>query len=136
MTATWIEPLPPIARLGFDDGWLLLGPTFLNFKLPAIVVDHRLVGPTGFGLETFADRTPGDPWSRSTIDVLRCGGQIALRSPQIGSFASHWFDRSAYVLNGFKKLILIIGDTHALELSWSELWECSIGIAELIVGEG
>jgi len=40
---TFTEQLPQIARLGFDHGWRILGPTFLNLGAPVLLVDTALV---------------------------------------------------------------------------------------------
>lgn len=51
--------LPPIARLGFDGGRLLMNGTFLNFQLPVLLVDRQYIGnPSDLGLRSLAHATP------------------------------------------------------------------------------
>ncbi len=65
MTVAALPGLPRIARLGFDDGWLILNPTFLNFGVPGVLIDYQLVGRTDLGLEPFGTRNPTRPWARA-----------------------------------------------------------------------
>ena len=75
MSATcWQPPLPAVARLGFDRGWHFLAPTFLNFKMPAVLIDHRLIDDADLNLEPFANHHPDTPW-RTANALLRLSGQ-------------------------------------------------------------
>ena len=64
IAARHADVLPPVKHLGFDHGWLMLGPTFINFQLPVLLVDSVLVGdPIALGLEQFGSRIPAPPVS-------------------------------------------------------------------------
>jgi len=129
IAAPWTV-LPPIARLGFDDGWLLLRPTFLNFGLPGLLIDYRLVGPADLGLELFGTREPTRPWASATVHLRRCGGNLTLWSddpPRL--VTARWLEDGARVLDGCDQVILLVGDTRAVQLSWNSLWSCVVGIA-------
>src|SRR6476619_3974078 len=71
-----------VARFGFDHGWYCLNPTFLNLKLPVLIVDHRLLpDPTLLGLEPFGTRNPRRPLPETTIVVeLHPGSMISVWS--------------------------------------------------------
>ena len=129
--------LPTIARLGFDDGWLILGPHFLNFGLPSLLVDHRIAGDAGLGLETFGAHSPRDPWPWAPVQVCRADGHVSIwsrRSPVL--IASRWFAEEPAALDGYDQVIAMVGDTHAVQLSWSALWTCRIGLAHLNTPHG
>jgi hypothetical protein len=125
-------PLPGVARLGFDDGWLLLGPTFLNLQRPVLLVDHALLGSmNGLGLEPFGSRNPRLSLPECEVDVLRCGSGVSLWTERSSCLASHWFGAapSASVLTRVPHMILLVGKTYEVEASWSALWACLIGLA-------
>lgn len=129
---------PTVARLGFDDGWLVLGPHFLKLGLPVLLVDHRLVGPVdGLGLESFGSRDPRRPLESAKIRAVLNGGGVSLWAASAAHqslLAAHWFEPSpAAVLESqpVQRLILIVGDTYDVELTWSALWTCFVGIATI-----
>lgn len=123
-----LGPLPRIARLGFDDGWLILGPTFFNFGVPSILIDYQLVGPTDLGLEPFGTRDPAAPWAPATACWRRSSGTLGLWTDDPATLViERWFDFGTHAIDGYDQMILLVGDTRAVELSWSALWTCSIG---------
>lgn len=127
--------LPPVARLGFDAGWLLLTPTFLNLQRPVLLVDQIHIGPTtGLGLEPFGSRDPRSPLGACGIEVVVAGSGVSLWSAPVeprGLLATHWFDTCNYgdACWGSSEVVLLVGDTYAVDTSWSALWSCLIGKA-------
>ena len=73
MATTVREPLPPVTRVGYDHGWHLLGPTFLNLGVPMLVVDKAFIDPRAYGLETFGTRDPRMPLPRTPLLVEHSG---------------------------------------------------------------
>ncbi len=135
-TARPFMPMPQVARLGFHDGWLLLNPCFLNLGLPVLLIDHRILeGADRLGLEPFGSRNPRQPLPAANVRAEINGGGISLWSTwnsQPVLLAAHWFHSSPAALpesQRLGRLILITGDSYAVQLSWSALWTCRIGIA-------
>ena len=134
MTATcWHPPLPAVARLGFDRGWLVLAPTFLNLGLPTLLVDHRLVGDANLNLEPFADHRPGKNWQEANSSIrIYWDGTIGLwqTSPEelitTQLRPTGWND-----LAGHNQCLLVVGETYHVQLTWSALWRCAIGLCDL-----
>jgi hypothetical protein len=125
-------PLPGVARLGFDDGWLLLGPTFLNLQRPVLLVDQALIASTaGLGLESFGSRNPRARLPVCGIGVLRCGSGVSLWTERSSCLAYHWFDAAppATAHPKVRQVVLLVGNTYEIEASWSALWTCLIGLA-------
>ena len=128
------ERLPHVAHVGFDHGWLLLGPTFLNLGMPMLLVDRVFLDPTAHGLELFGTRDPRAPLPRTPLVIERSGRFVGLRDERaphadpigIGAFAD---PLSLDWLADTDRIVLGVGNTRALELSWAELWEFAIGIA-------
>ena len=128
------ERLPQVAHVGFDHGWLLLGPTFLNFGMPMLLVDRVFLDPTPYGLELFGTRDPRAPLPRTPLVIERSGRFVGLRDERtpyadpiaIGAFSDLW---SLDWLADSDRTLLGVGDTQGLELSWAALWEFAIGIA-------
>ena len=128
------------ARLGFDHGWLCLNPTFLNLQLPVLIVDHRLLpDPTLFGLEPFGTRNPRRPLPETTLVVeLHPGAMISLWShTEIGASNLLAWHRVApghtrWPAGDATNAVVIVGDTHRIQLSWAALWDGHIGRARLI----
>jgi hypothetical protein len=128
--------LPRLARIGCDDGWLSLSPFFLNFGTPALLVDQQILScPQRLGLEPFGLRDPSRPLPASTIQTSIAGGGVALytrsRSGRI-LLAAHWFDDHDAQIHRWpptRKIVLIVGCTRDVELSWSALWTCWIGLS-------
>ena len=119
---------PAVARLGFDRGWHFLAPTFLNFKMPTVLIDHRLIDDADLNLEPFADHHPDTPW-RTANALLRLSSEtISLWQRQPEQLITTIFRPSgANRLDDSNQLILIIGDTYDVQLTWSALWTCHIG---------
>ena len=120
--------LPRIARPGFDDGWLVLAPTFLMFGVQVLLIDYLLVGPTDLGIEMFGNHKPTMPWAPAKAHLDQHGGSLALWTddPQI-LVAQRWLDLGAHRVDEYHQMILLVGDTQAVQLSWSALWGCSVG---------
>lgn len=126
--------LPPVARLGFDGGWLLLGPTFLNLRRPVLLVDALLLGSTvGLGLELFGSRDPRARLPNCRVEVGVMGNSVTLWSEPRSCLATHWFDwvDPENDFARFTELVLLVGSTYAIESSWSALWTCSVGHARV-----
>ena len=126
--------LPPIKRLGFDDGWACFGPTFLNFGYPSIFVDACFTpGYDRLGFEPFGSRAPLSPLPGVEVHVHVLGACVSLlpTSDAIPA-ASHYFALSeAGALRAACGLVVLVGDSWDLELSWSALWRCQVGLALL-----
>lgn len=125
-----------MARLGFDDGWFCLGPSFLNLGLPVLLVDHRIIGPVGrLGLEPFGSRNPRQPLESAKIRAVINGNGVSVwtaSGPHPSLLAAHWFEPSPPALREsqrVRRFILIVGDTFDVEVSWSALWNSFIGLA-------
>lgn len=128
------EGMPAIARLGCDDGWLSLSPSFLNFGMPVLLVDQQILGcPQRLGLEPFGLRDPSRSFPLSTTRTSICGGGVALYARPRSShalLAAHWFDNceaSIHQWPSSRMILLVVGPTREIELSWSALWTCWIG---------
>lgn len=138
MVATLLgEPLPQVAHVGFDHGWLLLGPSFLNLGMPMLLVDRVFLGNVAaFGLERFGTRDPRTPLPKSHLVVERSGRFIGIRGDRstdrtliaIGSFTDLG---SLDELSTYGHLVLAAGDTWAAEHSWSALWQFDLGTASI-----
>ena len=135
--ATLADQLPQIARLGFDHGWLILGPTFLNLGAPVLLVDQALTGPGDrLGLEPFGTRDPSTPLPTANARVEIAGPHLGLWDTRphipelitIGTIASI---EEFQVLYWAARLVLMVGDTGAAERAWSELWQFTIGLAPI-----
>ena len=130
------ETLPQVARLGFDDGWLLLPPTFLNLRVPVVVVDHAYSGdPSTFGLELFGACDPGAALPRTNLVISSYGHLLAIhRRSTIEALASTCLPHSCAwpLLTSYPEAVLIIGSTYELQSTWAALWSMSIGRAEII----
>lgn len=137
MNRAWLGALPTVARVGFDDGWLILGPHFLNFRLPSLLVDYRLAGEAGRGLETFGAHRPTDPWTLAAVHIRSAYGHLGIVGNQPAVLiASRWLGEGLRVMHGYDKMIVMVGDTHAVQLSWSALWTCRIGLANVTTSAG
>lgn len=129
--------LPPVARLGFDDGWLVLGPTFLNLQTPVLLVDQVHIGPhTGFGLEPFGSRDPRSSFPACLIRLVVAGNGVSLWTTlgeHLGLLATHWFEAPVVstIFMGSPSVVLLVGDTYAVQTSWSAMWTCLIGEARV-----
>jgi hypothetical protein len=127
--------LPRLARLGCDDGWLSLSPFFLNFGIPVLLVDQQILsGPQRLGFEPFGLRNPSRPLPTSTVQTSIAGGGVALYSVTRGHMllAAHWFDDHDAPIHRWprtRSTVLIVGHTRDVELSWSALWTCWIGLS-------
>lgn len=129
--------LPPVARFGFDDGWLLLKPTFLNLQGPVLLVDQIHIGtPITHGLEPFGSRDPRLRLPVCRIRVVICGSGVTLwttRDRQRCLIAAHWFEAPDVptICWGSAEMVLLVGDTYAVQTSWCALWTCLIGKARI-----
>ena len=151
MAAATITPRPrvtaEVARVGFDHGWLCLSPSFLNLQLPVLLVDCRLLpDPALLGLEPFGSRDPRLPLPTSRIVVQHHPGAV------ISIWGHLAGDSSAQLLGwhratptretqhaswaraggGASRAVVIIGDTHRIQLCWAAVWDSHIGHAQLI----
>lgn len=121
------ERLPQVAHVGFDHGWLLLGPTFLNLGMPMLLIDKLFVGDVAtYGLEEFGARDPHSPLPASHLLVERSGRFVGLqdlcstdREPIVVGTIPDPTD----LLSSWEHLVLAVGDTWAAEHSWSALWQ-------------
>lgn len=137
--AAAITRMPQVARLGFDNGWLSLSPHFLNLGLPVLLVDYRLVEDVEMlKLESFGSRDPRQPLHTAGVQAEVSGGGVSLWSTygqQPTLMAAYWREPIPTALlhsQRLEHLILMIGDTYAVQLSWSALWtDCYIGIARV-----
>jgi hypothetical protein len=132
--------IPEVARLGFDHGWLCLPPPrFLNLGRPVLLVDFRLIGgdPPSLGLEPFGSRDPDTELPLTLIETdLHPGRLIALWSADgRGQRQLLAYNRAATALSAWTEVarcgelaVLIVGDTHAVQLGWAALWDCHIGL--------
>jgi hypothetical protein len=133
--------MPRVARFGFDHGWLCLNPTFLNLQLPVLIIDHRLLPEPGvLGLEPFGSRNPLQPLPDTTIVVqLHPGAMISLWNhthtgpDQLLCWHRAERDQPCWSVQGTTACaVVIVGDTHRIQLSWAALWDGHIGRAPLI----
>lgn len=127
-------PLPRVARLGFDDGWLLLPPTFLNLRAPVVVLDHAYIGdPYNYGLQPFGSCDPKAPLPRARLVINSYGDVITIRSRSTAEIlATTWRqDRAVPMLATYSVAVLIIGSTYELQSTWAALWTMAIGRAEI-----
>jgi len=130
--------LPPVARLGFDDGWLFLDSTFLNLQKPVLLVDQVHIGPSNtLGLEPFGSRNPRRGLPACRIEVGVVGNGVTLWTTRKGErsmLAAHWFAAApdiGRICCASSQVVLIVGDTYAVGTSWSALWTCLIGSSQL-----
>lgn len=128
-------PLPRLARLGFDDGWLLLSPTFLNFRVPVVVVDHAHIGdPDSFGLKPFGACDPSEPLPRTSLVISWYGNLIAIRPRStrhiLASTCLHDCCLSSMIAT-HREAALFIGSTYELQSTWAALWTMCIGTATI-----
>jgi len=127
-------PVTQVARLGFDDGWLLLPPTFLNLGMPVVVADRAHIGdPSSYGLQPFGHCDPEVPLPRTRLVVGSCGNLIDIRARSTTEIlATTWLhDRARPRLTRYPIAVLIIGSTYELQSSWAALWTMSIGRAKI-----
>ncbi|GAA3612615.1 hypothetical protein [Microlunatus ginsengisoli] len=130
-----------VARFGFDHGWLCLNPTFLNLQLPVLIIDHHLLPePELLGLEPFGSRNPVQPLPDTTIVIqAHPGAMISLwnhthtRPGQLVCWHRAERDQPRWSLQDTTaSAVVIVGDTHRIQLSWAALWDGHIGRAQLI----
>lgn len=146
-TTTIRDATSAVARVGFDHGWLCLSPSFLNLQLPVLLVDRRLLpDPTPLGLEPFGSRNPRLPLPNTRIVVQHHPGAMIsiwhhpgdLPATMLGwhhAALTHCdTQHSAWARDGDTStgVIVIIGDTHRIQLCWAAVWDSHIGHAELV----
>lgn len=125
-------PLPTIKRLGFYDGWAAFEPTFLNFGCPSIFVDScYLPEAESLGFEPFGTRPARDPLPEVAIRVRTDGPVITLSSASGNNLiAIHQMPLPQIAtLVRARQVIILVGGSWELSLSWSVLWDCRIGRA-------
>ncbi|QDP95344.1 hypothetical protein FOE78_04945 [Microlunatus elymi] len=129
------QSLPPVARLGFDDGWHLLPATFLNLKMPVLIVDRAYIGdPSAFGLEQLGARDPKTPIPRSCLDVELLDNLLWIRDQESHMIiAGSRLNANCLVkqLALARTAALLIGSSYQLELSCLALWSMFIGTANV-----
>lgn len=146
-TAPTVYVTPAVARFGFDHGWLCLAPTFLDLQRPVLLVDHRLLpDPSSLGLEPFGSRDPHLPLPTTRIVVQHHPGAM------ISLWDRHPGDPAAQLLGWHRatpagdtqptagvhagatsaSVVVIIGDTHRIQLCWAAVWDSHIGCARLV----
>ena len=128
----WQQPVRPVAHIGFGCGWLVLAPTFLNFGLPAVLVDSRLVQDTNLRLEPFANHDPSLPWREADACLRYSPGTLELwrlRPEQL--IAAEFQAGGTAVLARHDRVILLVGNSYDVQLSWSALFDCLIGACDL-----
>lgn len=136
MAAPTLAPMPEVTRVGFDHGWHLLGPSFLNLGTPLLLVDKTFLDPASFGLEVFGDRDPSAPLPRTPLLVERSGRLVGVRDTRtphagpltIGAFAN---PASLETLTVTADLAIAVGDTWEAQLSWAALWRFTIGLTTI-----
>lgn len=133
MVTSVLDDLPRIARVGFDHGWHLTGPTFFNLGIPLLLVDQLFLGnPVTYRLEPLSARNPHTPLPLSTLTVRRSGRFVGLSATEhseplaVGAFADpaclEHLDRADVVA-------VAVADTWAVEQSWCALFRSAVGIA-------
>ena len=130
-TAAWFAQ-PPVARFGFDNGWHFFPPSFLNLGMPGVLVDSRLLACPVPDLEHFAERDPGSPW-RDTKFRLRCSDgctSVWLREPDRLVATSFGYSQFT-TMSQQHRVVLFVGNSYDVELSWSSLWDCQVGLCTL-----
>ncbi len=152
MAAATIAPIlwvtAAVARVGFDHGWLCLSPSFLNLQLPVLMIDRRLLpDPALLGLEPFGSRDPRLPLPTTRIVVQHHpSAMISIWDHHPGDGPGEllgWHraapthgdtPHSPWALAGdtCTGVIVIIGDTHRIQLSWAAIWDSHIGHARLV----
>lgn len=146
-TAPASHGMVAVARVGFDHGWLCLPATFLNLGLPVLVVDRRLLpNPALLGLEPFGSRNPRLPFPSTRLVVQHHPGAM------ISLWDDHPCDPTAQLLSWHhpastpntqhaawaqtgslsSAVVVIIGDTHCMQLGWAAIFDSHIGYAHLI----
>ncbi len=136
-----VAPAVRVARLGFDHGWLHLPPTFLNLGVPVLLVDHRLLPEADrLGLEPFGTRNPHRPLPHTLLVAELHPGPLT-------SLWQHPRGRPRQLLAWHRPTapdrtwppgapggdaVLIVGDTHAIQLGWHALWDAHIGRIHLV----
>ncbi|QGN34484.1 hypothetical protein [Microlunatus sp. Gsoil 973] len=140
ITALHSRPSPPrLVQLGYDDGWLLLPPTFLNLRIPVVIVDHAYTDdPIRFGLEPFGTRDPKEALPQTDLRITYYGNVIALRTRSTAEVLTTTVVRRRSpesVLGRHGAAALIIGNTYNLESTWAALWTMAIGKAKITTAE-
>lgn len=134
MTASicWQQPVRPVAQIGFGCGWLVLASTFLNFGLPAVLVDSRLVQEPNLGIELFANHDPSLPWREADACLRYSDGTLGLWRLRPEQLIAGEFQAGGMAgLARHDRVILLLGNSYNVQLSWSALFDCRIGTCDL-----
>lgn len=125
------DSLATLCRLGFNDGWLVLGPTFLNFGLPVLLVDEQLTGPPGqYGFVPLATSDPRAAIPSTCLHLEIIGPVTALWSSRPDSSAELLAVRGQEPLfTSYPEVTIMVVSTFDVELSWSALWAGMVGSA-------
>jgi len=131
---------PVVKRLGFEDGWWLLSPHFLKLGMPLVLVDECLLPESASKhLEVFGARRPQTPFATSGVRAEWHGHGVLLRDVQRDGrmLAWHWFRAPTLPIppTAARLLLLVVGDSSALQASWSALWTSRVGVAAISRGE-
>lgn len=123
---------PTVKRLGLEEGWWFFCPHFLNLGLPLLFVDACLLpGAEDLGFESFGTRRPEIPLPSVDLRVELLGDGVSLYSSgrQSHFVAGHWFRKLRLLpLPAHDSSVgILVGDSYALQLTWSTLWRCRIG---------
>lgn len=123
---------PTIKRLGLDDGWWFFGPHFLNLGLPLVFIDACLFpAAEELGLEHFGRRRPDSPLPSIDLGIGLLGDAVGLHvaDQRQGFFAAHWFRQLRLPSpTQTTSMAIVVGDSYALQLTWSALWTSHIGV--------
>lgn len=131
--------LPPLARLGGDMGWRRIQPTLCGIGWPILLIDPLILGMAGAdaGGEILGDRDPRLPLPQLTGIVAEVPtpygirliddaqrlvlAERAFRTPHETAWIQAWRDRQG--------VLVAIGDTYRVGLSWAALFDCHVGVA-------
>ena len=135
--------LPPVGRLGFDRGWLRLRPTFLGLGLAGMLVDSRWTGPgAALGLEVFGERDPRRPfvspnlavdvWGRHTFRLVSHTAGDSVMVLADATFTLGHDDAWWVCAHQVGRVLVVVGDTYRVGLSWAALFDCTVGVARVL----
>lgn len=125
---------PTVKRLGLEDGWALFCPHFLNLGVPVLFVDACLIPEAEhLGFEPFGTRKPDAPLPMVDLHMTLLGNGVTLHNAHRHRdlMTSHWFRAITLpqALQSASHVGILVGESYALDLTWSALWTCCIGAA-------